>query len=105
MAQKSIIQILEGGNGRKKKRKPISRGLLRDLYIRAGGECEKCGSNLKGIRGHIHHKNRKPSDNSKSNLWLICNNCHAKIHRNDKPPRRPRSPRSPFDNIKLPKIY
>ena len=100
MAQ-SIIDMLN--NKKKSRRKPISRGSLRDVYNRAGGECEKCGGSLRGIRGHIHHKNRKPRDNRMSNLLVICNNCHARIHRNDKPRHRP-SGNSIGTIFKTPKI-
>lgn len=94
---------------KKTKRKQVSKGSTKDIYVRAGGKCERCKLSLRGLRGHIHHKNRKPSDNRLSNLILLCPNCHSEIHKKDKPPNNNKPNEkdgSPFDlrPIKWPKI-
>ena len=70
---------------KKRKRKSISKSTTKDIYERAKGKCEACKGSLSGIRGRIHHKNRKRDDNKLSNLKLLCPNCHARAHKTDKP--------------------
>ncbi len=83
----------------KKSRKPVSRGTLRELYSRSGGECEECGESFKGLKSHIHHKDRDSSNNEESNLIILCPNCHSRWHYKHKPkePKKPKKPKSIFD--------
>ena len=77
---KDILGLGDPFGKKKPKRKTVSRGSLRDVYTRAGGICERCKCSLRGMKGHIHHKNRKPRDNRLSNLILLCANCHRIEH-------------------------
>lgn len=56
------------------------------VYERDGGKCQVCGSTEKLC---VHHKDksgwskpREEKNNDMSNLILLCNSCHTKIHRN-----------------------
>ena len=55
------------------------------VYDRDGGKCQVCGSTKKLC---VHHKDktgwdkpREEKNNQMSNLILLCNSCHMKIHR------------------------
>ncbi|MCK9568964.1 HNH endonuclease [Candidatus Pacearchaeota archaeon] len=55
------------------------------VYDRDGGKCQVCGSTEKIC---VHHKDktgwgkpRNEKNNDMSNLILLCNSCHMKIHR------------------------
>lgn len=39
--------------------------------------CEDCGTTEKL---HIHHKDRNPANNELSNLAVLCNSCHKRLH-------------------------
>ena len=41
-------------------------------------QCDLCGKSIKH-GGHIHHKDRNPQNNSRSNLIAICAGCHRKM--------------------------
>jgi hypothetical protein len=67
------------------KRTPIKGGTRTNILADSGAKCQNCKHSLKGLKPHIHHKNGNPKDNRKSNLILVCPNCHSKLHRNMKP--------------------
>lgn len=71
----------------KKVRAAVPISTQKEIFIRAKGKCERCKKPLKGLKPHIHHKDKKPSNNKKSNLILLCPNCHSKKHLGDKPPK------------------
>jgi len=43
-------------------------------------QCELCGRSFADSpeRLHVHHKNGRKSDNGRSNLQVLCADCHAK---------------------------
>jgi len=61
-------------------RVPIPQRTQKQLLIRSGGVCERCGESLEGLNPDFHHKNGDPSDNRKSNLIVLCPNCHRRAH-------------------------
>jgi 5-methylcytosine-specific restriction endonuclease McrA len=67
------------------KRIPLKTGTRTNILADSGAKCQNCGSFLKGLKPHIHHKNGNPRDNKQSNLILVCPNCHSKLHREMKP--------------------
>ncbi|MDR2719841.1 MAG: HNH endonuclease [Nitrososphaerota archaeon] len=73
-----------------KKRIPVPQGTKTDVYMRSKGKCEKCHKLIpKGVKPHIHHKDGNPKNNNKSNLKVICPNCHSAAH--NKPIKRKKS--------------
>ena len=42
--------------------------------------CRLCGEDAKGIKGGVHHIDANKHNNDESNLILVCNSCHGKIH-------------------------
>ena len=52
--------------------------ILRLIFTRAGGKCEKCGSvgDFRGLSGH-HIKKRRYQDDSPENLIILCGKCHS----------------------------
>lgn len=56
---------------------------LRSIKLRLlkerGIRCERCGYDKREIL-HVHHKDRNRSNNSSTNLELICPNCHYEEH-------------------------
>lgn len=79
------FNLLDYTKSGKKVRVPVPISIQKEIFIRSKGKCEKCGRSLKGIRPHIHHKDKNPKNNKKSNLILLCPNCHSKQHLKDKP--------------------
>ncbi|MBU2617306.1 MAG: HNH endonuclease [Euryarchaeota archaeon] len=73
-----------GKRGKKKvKRKAVSATLNREIAVRSGGSCEYCGATFSGsfldprkIGSKLHHIDRNPSNNKKSNLILLCPTHH-----------------------------
>jgi hypothetical protein len=62
-------------NSNKKSRIPISMKIKRIIFERAGNACQHCGNN---DSLDIHHIDENPSNNSKSNLIVLCPSCHRK---------------------------
>lgn len=64
-------------------RQPVPAAVLRALYGRAGGCCERCGSS--GLPLQVHHQ--KPvsegGDNALETLELLCPACHHGHHETD----------------------
>lgn len=57
----------------------------REFAMRETKHCEKCGfthENLSVLE--VHHKDRNRLNNSKSNLIVLCKNCHFLEHANDR---------------------
>ena len=79
------INFLDYNKTGKKVRVPVPIGTIKKIFLRAKGKCEKCKKPLKGLRPHIHHKDKNPKNNKESNLVLLCPNCHSKQHIKDKP--------------------
>jgi len=54
---------------------------LRDKIRRRDNQiCRICGEPSKGIKGKVHHIDANKYNNEESNLLLLCNLCHGKIH-------------------------
>lgn len=62
-----------------------------DIKREQGWGCKLCGNSIKN-GGHIHHKDRNPSNNKSSNLIAVCAKCHRKIT----PARGASKPKKPF---------
>jgi len=77
-----------GKRGKKKvKRKAVPRTVDREIAARANGRCEYCGRAFSGtlldqrkVRSHLHHIDGNRGNNKKSNLILLCPNCHDMAH-------------------------
>ncbi len=57
-------------------RVPIKTSLKRELFDRAGNACQHCGHTF-GL--DIHHIDENPSNNNKTNLIVLCANCHRMV--------------------------
>jgi 5-methylcytosine-specific restriction endonuclease McrA len=68
---------------RRRNRVPI--GVIKALYIRAQGRCERCGVPLQNLQSHIHHRDMNTRNNDLSNLELLCPNCHYRNGVHTKP--------------------
>lgn len=53
----------------------------RDQLLNEIGECERCGWDEDIIILEIHHIDRNRTNNDKSNLELLCPNCHRLEHK------------------------
>jgi len=60
----------------RKERVPIKTSLKRELFDRAGNACQHCGHTF-GL--DIHHIDENPANNSKTNLIVLCANCHRMV--------------------------
>jgi len=49
------------------------------ILANSNNECVVCGAK-EGL--HIHHKDKKPSNNQMNNLLVLCGVCHKKVHMN-----------------------
>jgi 5-methylcytosine-specific restriction endonuclease McrA len=65
-----------------KVRKNVGSGLKSQVLARSKGRCERCGKDVigKGLKPRYHHKDGNPSHNTLSNIVLLCNDCHDKVH-------------------------
>ncbi len=63
-------------------RKPVGSGIKSQVLARSRGRCERCGKNVigLGLKPRYHHKDGNPSHNTPSNIILLCNDCHDKVH-------------------------
>lgn len=43
-------------------------------------KCEKCGKEIKNLKGNAHHINRIRIDNRPKNISWLCTTCHKFIH-------------------------
>lgn len=68
--------------GNAKYRKPVTSGLKSQVLIRSRGRCERCHKAVisLGLKPRYHHKDGNPSHNTISNVVLLCNDCHDKVH-------------------------
>ncbi|MBL7100948.1 MAG: HNH endonuclease [Nanoarchaeota archaeon] len=91
------MDVFDYNKAGKKVRAKISITMQKEIFIRAKGKCENrsCKKPLKGLRPHIHHKDKKPNNNKKSNLILLCPNCHSRKHLKDKP-KKPERRKNPY---------
>lgn len=58
--------------------RPQSKRALRNHIVMRDKVCQDCGSDKKL---QVHHIDSNPTNNSESNLVLLCKECHAKRHR------------------------
>ena len=68
--------------GRNRKNNAVRGNKLKERLAKSrGGECEKCGNKNYNIL-QVHHIKPKSvgGSNKKSNLMLLCPNCHTTIH-------------------------
>ena len=92
------ISLFDYAKSGKKVRVPVPISLQKEIFIRSKGKCERCKKSLKGLKPHIHHKDKSPKNNKKSNLILLCPNCHSKQHLNDRPTNKPGTKREYWIN-------
>ena len=71
---KDIFSAMGEGGKEGKKRVPIPKETLAQVYKRANYLCQSCGE--KGRE--THHINGDPSNNHLNNLIYLCKNCHDK---------------------------
>lgn len=67
---------------RKKKRVPPSKGIKDQVIERSKGKCEWCRKDVirLGLKPRFHHKDGNRSHTTLSNMMLLCNDCHDKVH-------------------------
>ena len=68
-------------------RSPSSRNAMSSRWVRetrpaalerAGHRCEHCGA---VDQLEVHHRDMDPSNNVAENLIVLCDSCHAEVHR------------------------
>lgn len=62
----------------RKLRIPVPTKIRNEILSEKQSMCEECGMY---DANQIHHINNDPADNSKTNLQLLCYNCHLKYHK------------------------
>jgi predicted HNH restriction endonuclease len=81
-SNKAVLEWLNGGKAVKGAMMVMKRGVRRYLIEQAGCKCQRCGWGKKHpVDGryllHIHHKDGKASNSKRSNLEVLCPNCHS----------------------------
>ena len=66
----------------RRKRPPIPQGIKTNVLLRSRGRCERCHKDVVGrrLKPRYHHKDGNPFHNTESNVVLLCNDCHDKVH-------------------------
>lgn len=54
------ISLFDYTKSGKKVRVPVSISIQKEIFIRSKGKCEKCKKPLKGLKPHVHHKDKNP---------------------------------------------
>ena len=69
------------GMGRRR-RPSTPQGIKTKVLQRSKGRCERCHKDVigRGLKPRYHHKDGTPSHNVASNVVLLCNDCHDKVH-------------------------
>ena len=74
----------------RKTRKPIPKGIIKEVLNRSKGKCEDCKTSLDGLKPELHHKNMDPTNNRKANIQVLCPNCHRRTHYDKKSGKKKR---------------
>jgi 5-methylcytosine-specific restriction endonuclease McrA len=85
----------------KKKRTPVPLSLEREIRRRSQGRCERCHELIPaGVKDELHHKDGDPTNHTKSNIILLCPNCHStkRIHTKKLKKKEPENT-GPFGNL------
>ena len=61
----------------------LSQEFKNDLKYQCGYRCQKCGRLTVKSNLQIHHRDHNEGNNSKSNLMVVCSECHKRIHRSE----------------------
>jgi len=66
----------------RRRRPPIPQGIKTEVQQRSRGRCERCRKDVigRGLKPRYHHKDGNPFHNTVSNVVLLCNDCHDKVH-------------------------
>jgi len=56
--------------------------VVKKLFVRSRGYCEKRGEDFAFVEAQIHHKDRNRENNKMDNLLLLCPSCHSMLHYN-----------------------
>jgi predicted HNH restriction endonuclease len=72
------------------KRKAVRKNLKKHVVEFQRGKCKECGKSFKklGIIPDFHHADFNPTRNRADKLQAVCPNCHRKIHKNRKKPKK-----------------
>ncbi len=81
-ANKALANWLKGGRATKGAMQVMKRSVRRYLIEQAGCKCEACGWGKKHPNDgryllHIHHRDGDSSNSKRSNLQVLCPNCHS----------------------------
>lgn len=70
---------------RRLKRAPMDVGLRHQVYVRAGGRCDCCGTPLPGDAWDAHHRvtRSRGGKDSLENLLALAHHCHMRWHQRD----------------------
>lgn len=60
-----------------KKRKPIRSSVKKEVYKRARGRCERCGTKMKSRQGNYHHTRSPSVSPTAKTVQFLCPNCHS----------------------------
>jgi len=56
--------------------------VVKKLFVRSRGYCERNGEDFAYVKPEIHHRDRNRENNRMDNLLLLCGNCHSMLHWN-----------------------